>query len=203
MVSPSFCWSTCLRQIGQIDDAVQILRSATKKEPNNPIYELIAGGPPVQDRSRRRGDQAFRRHAQTPCRQRPDRDVDPPEPVGHLREPGRLSPRERPSSSCSSSVIPDDPGPNNDLGYLYAEQGKNLEKAESMIRKALQEEPESLRLSRQPGLGLVQARQGQGSSGAAQEGRRTDEIGSRAERDRPRRHDPRASGRRVLPAPAA
>ena len=25
---------------------------------------------------------------------------------------------------------PDDPGPNNDLGYLYAEQGKNLEKAE-------------------------------------------------------------------------
>ena len=52
---------------------------------------------------------------------------------------------------------PDDPGPNNDLGYLYAEQGKNLEKAESMIRKALQEEPESLGLSRQPGLGLVQA----------------------------------------------
>ena len=38
---------------------------------------------------------------------------------------------------------PDEPGPNNDLGYLYAEQGKNLEKAESMIRKALQEDPES------------------------------------------------------------
>jgi tetratricopeptide (TPR) repeat protein len=34
--------------------------------------------------------------------------------------------------------FPDDPGSNNDLGYLYAEQGKNLEKAESMIRKALQ-----------------------------------------------------------------
>ncbi len=34
---------------------------------------------------------------------------------------------------------PDEPGPNNDLGYLYAEQGKNLEKAELMIRKALQE----------------------------------------------------------------
>ncbi len=33
---------------------------------------------------------------------------------------------------------PDEPGPNNDLGYLYAEQGKNLEKAELMIRKALQ-----------------------------------------------------------------
>ena len=37
---------------------------------------------------------------------------------------------------------PEDPGINNDLGYLYAEQGKNLEKAESMIRKAVQEEPD-------------------------------------------------------------
>jgi tetratricopeptide (TPR) repeat protein len=36
---------------------------------------------------------------------------------------------------------PDDPGVNNDLGYLYTEQGKNLEKAESMIRKAVAEEP--------------------------------------------------------------
>ncbi len=38
---------------------------------------------------------------------------------------------------------PDDPGANNDLGYLYAEQGKNLEKAESMIRKALQEDKDN------------------------------------------------------------
>ena len=86
---------------------------------------------------------------------------------------------------------PDDPLPNNDLGYLYAEQGKNLEKAELMIRKALQEEPDTLRLSRQPGLGLVQAGQGQGSSGAAQEGRRADEIGCRARGDR--RTTPRSS----------
>ena len=38
---------------------------------------------------------------------------------------------------------PDDAGVNNDLGYLYADQGKNLEKAEAMIRKAIQEEPEN------------------------------------------------------------
>lgn len=38
---------------------------------------------------------------------------------------------------------PDDPGVNNDLGYLYAEQGKNLEKAETMIRKAVADEPEN------------------------------------------------------------
>jgi Flp pilus assembly protein TadD len=38
---------------------------------------------------------------------------------------------------------PDEAQPNNDLGYLYAEQGKNLEKAEVMIRKALQDDPEN------------------------------------------------------------
>ena len=39
--------------------------------------------------------------------------------------------------------LPDDAGVNNDLGYLYAEQGKNLEKAEAMIRKAVQGDPEN------------------------------------------------------------
>ncbi|MBI1311234.1 tetratricopeptide repeat protein [bacterium] len=38
---------------------------------------------------------------------------------------------------------PDDPGVNNDLGYLYADQGKNLEKARAMIEKAVAAEPEN------------------------------------------------------------
>jgi tetratricopeptide (TPR) repeat protein len=38
---------------------------------------------------------------------------------------------------------PDDTSVNNDLGYLYADQGKNLEQAERMIRKALDAEPEN------------------------------------------------------------
>lgn len=38
---------------------------------------------------------------------------------------------------------PDDAGVNNDLGYLYADRGKNLEKAESMIRRAVAEDPEN------------------------------------------------------------
>jgi tetratricopeptide (TPR) repeat protein len=38
---------------------------------------------------------------------------------------------------------PDEPGVNNDLGYLYADQGKNLEKAEEMIRKAVAEESDN------------------------------------------------------------
>jgi tetratricopeptide (TPR) repeat protein len=36
---------------------------------------------------------------------------------------------------------PDDAGVNNDLGYLYADQGKNLEQAEAMIRKAVEADP--------------------------------------------------------------
>ncbi len=38
---------------------------------------------------------------------------------------------------------PDDPSVNNGLGYLYAEQGKHLEKAESMIRLAVKAEPKN------------------------------------------------------------
>jgi tetratricopeptide (TPR) repeat protein len=38
---------------------------------------------------------------------------------------------------------PEDTSVNNDLGYLYADQGKNLEQAESMIRKALAAEPDN------------------------------------------------------------
>ncbi|QDU01487.1 tetratricopeptide repeat protein [Gimesia chilikensis] len=39
---------------------------------------------------------------------------------------------------------PSSPSINNDLGYLYADQGKNLEKAEKMIRIALKSEPDNM-----------------------------------------------------------
>ncbi len=38
---------------------------------------------------------------------------------------------------------PDDPTVNNDLGYLYADAGKNLERAHKMIEKALAAEPDN------------------------------------------------------------
>lgn len=38
---------------------------------------------------------------------------------------------------------PQDPSVNNDLGYLYADHGKNLQKARSMIQIALKAEPEN------------------------------------------------------------
>jgi tetratricopeptide (TPR) repeat protein len=39
---------------------------------------------------------------------------------------------------------PEDSQANNDLGYLYADQGKNLPKAEKMIRQALKGEPDNV-----------------------------------------------------------
>jgi tetratricopeptide (TPR) repeat protein len=38
---------------------------------------------------------------------------------------------------------PEDPMVNNDLGYLYADQGKKLEQAKKMIRKAIKSQPEN------------------------------------------------------------
>lgn len=38
---------------------------------------------------------------------------------------------------------PDDPGVNNDLGYLWADQNKNLEQAEKMIRLAVEAQPDN------------------------------------------------------------
>jgi len=38
---------------------------------------------------------------------------------------------------------PENTSVNNDLGYLYADQGKKLEQAEKMIRKALKAEPDN------------------------------------------------------------
>lgn len=41
------------------------------------------------------------------------------------------------------ALTPEHPGVNNDLGYLYADQNKNLDQAEKMIRIAVQAEPEN------------------------------------------------------------
>ncbi len=53
---------------------------------------------------------------------------------------------------------PDDPQVNNDLGYLYADRGMKLDQAETMIRKALEEEPENTAYL--DSLGWVLYRQG-------------------------------------------
>jgi tetratricopeptide (TPR) repeat protein len=51
-----------------------------------------------------------------------------------------------PAEECLESVLdefPDDAGALNDLGYLWADQNKHLERAERMIRKAVVAEPDN------------------------------------------------------------
>ncbi len=55
---------------------------------------------------------------------------------------------------------PEDPRINNDLGYLYAEQGQNLEKAERMIRLALERATPDSMASYLDSLGWVFYKQG-------------------------------------------
>jgi len=131
-----------LSDIGQVDQAVRVLREATKKEPNNPIYELILASILTKYG---RNDEAIKLFENVLKR------FGDNEEVVKMVRPG-LSliyvnlgnyPKGEAELEQLLQRYPDEAGPNNDLGYLYAEQGKNLDKAESMIRKAIQEEPDN------------------------------------------------------------
>jgi tetratricopeptide (TPR) repeat protein len=131
-----------LRQVGQIDDAIQILRNASKKEPANPIYDFTLAD--LLSRTDRK-DEAIKLFEEM-LKRHPDND----QVVSMVRQSLSVIYVDRGDFGKGEAQLelllqrnPDDPGPNNDLGYLYAEQGKNLEKAETMIRKALQEDPDS------------------------------------------------------------
>jgi tetratricopeptide (TPR) repeat protein len=60
---------------------------------------------------------------------------------------------------------PDDSQANNDLGYLYADQGKNLSRAEKMIRLALKAEPDNVAYL--DSMGWVLVKQGRLEEGRA------------------------------------
>ena len=131
-----------LQQTGQIDDAVQVLKKAIAKEPNNPLYELTLGD---FFSKLGRDDEAIKLY-EGMLKRHGDND----QVVSYVRQALSVVFVNKGDFAKGEAQLelllernPDDPGPNNDLGYLYAEQGKNLDKAEMMIRKALQEEPES------------------------------------------------------------
>ncbi|WP_337177822.1 tetratricopeptide repeat protein [Paludisphaera sp.] len=132
-----------LAELGQVDEAVAIYRKLIQDEPGNPLYEMLLGS-------------MLSRH---------DRDE---EAIALLRDMlkrhsgggdellkmihGQLSiayvnqgdyAKGEAELEAALERYPDDPGINNDLGYLYADQGKNLEKAEAMIRKALKDDPDN------------------------------------------------------------
>jgi len=129
-----------LSEVGQVDDAVKILRDASKREPNNPMYELILGD---VLRKFARNEEAIKLFEDLLKRYGDNEEI-----VKILRSSLSVIYVSQGNYAKGEAELeallqrnPDEAGPNNDLGYLYAEQGKNLEKAETMIRKALQEDP--------------------------------------------------------------
>jgi Tfp pilus assembly protein PilF len=134
--------ATVLSENGQVDDAVRILRDLDSKEPNNPAH-LDALGSLLSrfgrnDEAIKVFDDMLKRFGDI---EEVTKVVRPKLSVIYVNM-GNYTKGEA-ELELLLKRSPDEPGPNNDLGYLYAEQGKNLEKAASMIRKALQEDPEN------------------------------------------------------------
>jgi tetratricopeptide (TPR) repeat protein len=130
-----------LGETGKIDQALEILNKVIKNEPNNAGYKFALGG--MLTKFGRNGEAVkvfqdlIKRFASN----------DEVVRLAHSNlsiiyvNQGNYAKGEA-ELEILFQKTPDDPGVNNDLGYLYADQGKNLEKAESMIRKAVQEEPD-------------------------------------------------------------
>ena len=127
-----------LADVGLADDAVRVLREAAKREPANPIFDLYQGT--VLSRYGR-NDEAIKVFDSMLKRFSDNEEVIKAARAslsGVYVNQGDYAKGEAELERLLER-FPEDPGCNNDLGYLYAEQGKNLEKAEAMIRKALLE----------------------------------------------------------------
>lgn len=131
-----------LADVGRVDEAVRVLRAAAKREPANPIYEVYLGGVLTKFGRNEEAIKVFESLLK--------RFANNEELVKVVRQSLSIAYVNLGNYTKGEAELelllqnnPDEAGPNNDLGYLYAEQGKNLEKAESMIRKAIREEPEN------------------------------------------------------------
>jgi tetratricopeptide (TPR) repeat protein len=131
-----------LRDLGQVDDAVRILRDLARRDPNSWVYDLTRAE--ILARFGR-NDEAIKLYEDVLKRFGGE-----DEAVKFARaglSGVYVNMGNYPKGEAELEMLlqrnPDEAGPNNDLGYLYAEQGKNLDKAEAMIQKALQEEPEN------------------------------------------------------------
>jgi tetratricopeptide (TPR) repeat protein len=130
------------RDVGRIDDAIKLMREVSQREPNNPLPDLT-----LADMLRQfgRNDDAIKVYEDV-LKRFGDNDEAVKMARGGLSvvyvSMGNYTKGEA-ELEMLLQRNPDDATPNNDLGYLYAEQGKNLEKAEEMIQKALREDPEN------------------------------------------------------------
>jgi tetratricopeptide (TPR) repeat protein len=130
-----------LSDLGKIDEALEILQKIIKSEPDNARYRFVLGGLLAKFG---RNDEAIKVFQEL-IKQFASNDEVVKLSHSNLSivyvNQGDYAKGEAELEAVFQKS-PEDAGVNNDLGYLYAEQGKNLEKAESMIRKAVQEEPE-------------------------------------------------------------
>jgi tetratricopeptide (TPR) repeat protein len=130
-----------LGDTGKPDEALEILRKFAGNDPENPRYKFLLGGVLAKFG---RNDEAIKVFQELVKKYSNNDDV---LKLAHSNlsiiyvNQGDYAKGEA-ELEVLFQKTPEDPGLNNDLGYLYAEQGKNLEKAESMIRKAVQEEPD-------------------------------------------------------------
>jgi len=134
--------ATVLGDLGKLDEAVPIFEKVIKAEPDNPMYEFMLGGLLIKFE---RNDEAIKLF-QDMLKRNASKD----EIVKLIHSNLSIIYVNQGDYAKGQAELekvierfPDDPGVNNDLGYLYAEQGKNLEKAEAMIRKALQDDPDN------------------------------------------------------------
>jgi tetratricopeptide (TPR) repeat protein len=131
-----------LGQTGKTGEAVDLLKAAVKKDPANPALGAVLGSILSQAGRNEEALAVFKGMLE----KYPNND----EVIRTARSNlsiiyvnmGDYAKGEAELEALLERT-PDDAGVNNDLGYLYADQGKHLEKAEAMIRKALQEESDN------------------------------------------------------------
>ncbi len=129
-----------LNQVGRTDEALATLRNAINAGPNNPRLALILGNMLAQVGKNTEAIDVLKGLLE---KYRDDDDL-----IRTTRSVlsvvyTNLGDYAKGEAELETLLAqnPQDATINNDLGYLYADQGKNLEKAETMIRHAIEEEP--------------------------------------------------------------
>ena len=129
-----------LNQAGKSDEAIETLRATLKADPNNPDLSLLLGNLLSQVG---KSDEAIDLLKDLIAKNQNNDEV-----LKFARSTlsvvyTNLGDYAKGEAELEALFArdPSDATVNNDLGYLYADQGKNLEKAETMIRKAVSAEP--------------------------------------------------------------
>ena len=131
-----------LSQSGKTDEAMETVKSALKLDPANSKLNLSLGSLLMGAERNKEALELFK----VLVEKYPNNDElvkDARTMLSNIYTAMGDFPKAEAELEMLIAKDPEDPGVNNDLGYLYADQGKNLERAEAMIRKALKELPDN------------------------------------------------------------